>query len=84
MAVGVLVDLDLEHVVVELHRDPVVAEAVAVLALASPDARGLALADGADAPRTIAHALPRVGRHVERAAGDRQRAFPDADLRVAR
>ena len=61
VAVGVLVDLHLEHVVVELHRQPVVTEAVAVLRAAHLDARVLGLADRAHAPRAVARALPPVG-----------------------
>ena len=61
VAVGVLVDLHLEHVVVELHRQPVVAEPVAVLRAADLDARVLRAHRPGGHP-TIGRARPSSGR----------------------
>ena len=78
-----MVDLHLEHVVVELHGQPVVLEAVTVLRAAHLDAGVLRFAHRPHAPRTVARALPHVGGDVERAPGRADGAFPHPDLRVA-
>src|SRR5258708_5629285 len=64
VTVGILVDLNLQHVVVELHRQPVVTEPVAVGALPRADSRSFGFTDGAHTPRSIACALPYSGRDV--------------------
>ena len=83
--VGVLVDHDLDHVIVELHRDPIVEvpELAAEIRL-DADTGGLGLAHRSDPPRTVTGTLETVRGDVEVLPGDIEGSLPAPDLGVAR
>ena len=76
----ILLDHEVHGEVVELQRHPAPPHAVE---LAWP-ARRDRLADGADAPRTVARRGVAVGRDLHRLAREPQLATPGADAREAR
>ena len=83
IAVGAFFDKTLDHVVVELHRHPVMEKTVHAL-FGDTDAGRFGFANCSNAPGAVSRALPLVGADVVGFAGDLDRAGVGAGLCEAR